>query len=101
MKGYAESFYKSKQWSNLSYYFARKNNFTCQRCGNYGRIVHHKNYINPSNISDQTVTLNEDNLELLCQDCHNKEHLEKHSSTIEGLIFDEQGNLIEVPPIKK
>ena len=35
--------------------------------------MHHKIYLTPQNINDPAVTLAEDNLELLCQDCHNKE----------------------------
>lgn len=51
-----------------------------------GDIVHHKCYINSKNIFNPNVTLNFENLELLCIDCHNKEHFEKSD-------FDEQGNI--------
>ncbi len=39
------------------------------------------------------ITLNWDNLEALCQDCHNKEHMTS-KSCIEGVSFDDEGNLI-------
>lgn len=46
-----------------------------------GEIVHHKNYITTSNIYEPEITINFNNLELLCLDCHNKEHI---------ATFDEQ-----------
>ena len=49
-----------------------------------GDIVHHKGYINMSNIYDTDTTLAFENLELLCIDCHNKEHFEK---------FDNEGQI--------
>lgn len=57
-----------------------------------GEIVHHKRYITPKNINDPKVTLNFRNLELLCRDCHNKEH----SCKAKRYSFDEKGNII--PP---
>ena len=33
-----------------------------------------KSYLTPENILDPSVTLNFDNLEFLCHDCHNREH---------------------------
>jgi hypothetical protein len=52
----------------------------------HGYIVHHKNYIDVKNIWDTSITLNADNLELLCIDCHNKEHFEQND-------FDQSGEL--------
>lgn len=52
---------------------------------NHGYIVHHKNYINVNNINDYNVTIDFNNLELLCIDCHNKEHFK---------TFDNDGNII-------
>ena len=39
-----------------------------------GELVHHKKPITPENITDPNVTLSFDNLELVCRDCHAKEH---------------------------
>lgn len=66
--------------------------YICERCGNLATICHHKVWLNESNVSDPWVTLNWDNLEALCHDCHNKEHF-KTNATRDGLIFDENGNL--------
>lgn len=59
----------------------------------HGDIVHHKNHIRVDNIYDPEVTINFENLELLCIDCHNKEHIwnftdegqpkQKHESLLE------------------
>lgn len=39
-----------------------------------GEIVHHKTELNANNINDPDVTLNWDNLMLLCRDCHAEVH---------------------------
>ena len=55
----------------------------CERCESLGiirpaRIVHHKKYINVDNLTDPSILLCFDNLEALCQDCHNKEHFKSN-----------------------
>lgn len=100
---FAKSFYQSKAWKKCRQsYFISKHGL-CERCGNPGKIVHHKIYITPENVNDPDVTLNFDNLELLCQECHNREHFEKYSPTRWGLKFDEKGNLVpdDTPPGEK
>lgn len=98
MKEWAKHFYKSKAWRECrDAYFVSRHGL-CERCGQPGKIVHHKIYLTPENIDDPDVTLNWDNLELLCQTCHNAEH---HSGDIlpEGLRFDENGDLVRVEGI--
>lgn len=93
MKQWAERFYKSKAWRECrDAYFVSKHGL-CERCGGPGKIGHHKIYLTPQNINDPDVALNFENLELLCQDCHNQEH---HGSdaVADGLMFDEEGNLV-------
>lgn len=58
--------------------------------------VHHKEYLNELNYVDDDVALNENNLELLCLDCHNREH--KFKALKKEYIFDDFGNLL---PSKK
>lgn len=98
-KEYAKSFYKSIQWLQCRESYILSVNGLCERCKakgilEPGKIVHHIEHITPFNINDTNITLSHDNLEYLCQDCHNKEH---HStdSTEEGLMFDSNGNLIQ------
>ena len=84
-------FYKSNAW-----FVARniKTNATqgkCERCGAIGEEVHHKIRLTVDNVNDTNISLNQDNLELLCRDCHNKEHgrFKKREE-----LFDEEGNFI-------
>jgi hypothetical protein len=46
------------------------------------------------NINAPTVTLNEDNLTLLCLECHNEIHI-KSLEIRKGLMFDDNGDVIE------
>lgn len=54
-------------------------------------IIHHKEYVTDKNYEDDNTFFNIDNLESVCQDCHNKEH---HSEEQE-YMFDENGDLIK------
>ncbi len=82
MKDFARGFYKSKAWQDCRRAYIKSVGGLCERClkkGIYraGVIVHHLTVLTPETIQDPTVTLNFDALELLCMDCHNKEHLSK------------------------
>lgn len=75
MQDFATTFYKSKAWQRCRNNYARSKRGLCERClarGIYqaGVIVHHKIHLDPNNINDPTITLNPDNLQLLCRDCH-------------------------------
>ena len=79
MQPWAASFYKSRAWRDCRKGYAQSVGGLCERClarGIYvpGRIVHHRVHLTPENISDASVSLSWDNLELLCDDCHNAEH---------------------------
>lgn len=76
---FARGFYNSKAWKDCRRAYASSVGGLCERCLakgiiTAGVIVHHKTYINPSNINDPAVLLSFDNLELLCRDCHAAEH---------------------------
>jgi len=79
MKDYAKSFYKSKAWQRCRDAYAKSQAGLCERCLKEGKIVpgeivHHKVYISPENINNPEITLNWDNLELVCRECHEREH---------------------------
>nr|UVY12438.1 MAG: NinG protein [Bacteriophage sp.] len=98
VKEYAKDFYKSDAWKKARVAVIKRANGLCERCraaGQYkpGVIVHHKKYITPGNIHDARVTLDLNNLEYVCEDCHNKEHKAKPNSRY---TFDAKGNLL--PP---
>ncbi len=90
MKPYAEAFYKSKAWHRVRHAYMESQHYICERCGAPAVICHHKIHITPGNIHNQEITLNFDNLEALCMDCHNKEHMARNG----GCIFDENGDVI-------
>ena len=79
MKDYAKAFYKSQAWKRTQAAYKASRGGLCERCEARGMIVpgvivHHKTYITPDNLSDPSISLSWDNLELLCQACHNQEH---------------------------
>lgn len=90
MKEYARSFYNSREWRKISALYMSSRNYVCERCGGVGVICHHKKYITPGNINDTDITLNMNNLECLCQDCHNREH----SAGVSRAIFDSSGDMV-------
>ena len=65
-------------------------NGKCQRCGGIGQEVHHIKRLNVDNVNDVSISINPENLELLCKEYHNKEH-KRFCSRLE---FDKEGNLI-------
>ncbi len=79
MRDFARAFYSSKAWEETRKAYRKSVGGLCERCmsrGIYraGVIVHHKIHLSPKNINDPSVTLNWNNLELLCRDCHGAEH---------------------------
>ena len=82
MKEYAKAFYKSAAWKRCRAAYVKSVGGLCETClakGIYrpGEIVHHVVPITPENISEPTVVLNWDNLQLVCRDCHAEAHTDK------------------------
>lgn len=78
-KDFAKKFYSSKAWQTCRNEYAAKRHHLCEDClrrGIYrpGTIVHHKIELDPVNIEHPEITLDFNNLELLCRDCHRKVH---------------------------
>lgn len=90
-----KEFYHSKAWKRLSRAFLLSKNYICERCGGPAEIAHHKIYLTVENLFDPDISLNPDNLEALCKNCHNAEHFGTGGATAAGLAFDESGNLIQ------
>lgn len=95
---YAKKFYNSKAWELCrSSYIATVPGGICEHCDDKpGYIVDHIIEINIDNINDPNITLNHDNLQYLCIECHNKKTFKKHSALREGFMFDKDGNLVKV-----
>lgn len=104
-KTFARGFYHSKAWKRTRNAYFQHMKGLCERClarGEYvkGEIVHHKEHLSPTNIDDPSVTLSFDNLELLCRECHAREHPEIYSSYHDGeprrYAFDSDGNIVPI-----
>ena len=89
-------FYTSKQWLQVSKAYRLYRHNICERCGAIGKIVHHKKHITGTTIYDPSITLNFENLELLCQDCHNKEHLSSNPFDDDGNVMPQNENAFEL-----
>lgn len=85
------NFYKSDAWKIARQIKIMKTNGLCERCGGIGVEVHHIQRLNVDNVKDASVSINPENLELLCRECHNEEH--KRFSRKNQ--FDEDGNLLK------
>jgi 5-methylcytosine-specific restriction protein A len=97
---FAKKFYNSKQWKKCRSAYIQSVFGLCEKCQRPGWIVHHKIVLTPENINNPEVTLNWEHLELLCLDCHNREHGKGDKSAMaEGLMFDEYGDLVLIPPL--
>lgn len=103
-KEWTGGFYVSKEWRRTRDAYYKLQCGRCERCmAEYiagarsmedvqaGIIVHHKKELTPKNINDPSVALSFDNLELLCEDHHNKQHKAKPKR----YTFDAKGNIIE------
>ena len=90
---YSQKFYNSKAWRECAKMVRETHHYICQECNNYGNQVHHIKEITPDNITDPNITLNKDNLQLLCEECHNSKR-RTHKDIEDGLKFDTNGNLI-------
>ena len=78
-----EQFYTSWRWRQCRKAFAKSKGNLCERCLSRGIInpgtkdqpleTHHKKPLTADNVTDPAVSLNWDNLELLCKACHDEE----------------------------
>ncbi len=75
-------FYTGKAWRDLSYTLKIKRGGCCERCGwqaveknDWSKLIgHHKIELTEDNVDDPNVSLNANDVEIICLDCHNKEH---------------------------
>lgn len=51
MKEWAEWFYKSKEWAQTRDAYMVAQHYLCERCGEPAKIVHHKIWLTPKNIT--------------------------------------------------
>lgn len=95
MKPYAREFYSSKAWKDTRTAYAKSKRNLCEICLSKGIIksgviVHHKVHLDPDNINDPNITLNWNNLQLVCRDCHAAIHDQRQRR----YKLDEMGRVI-------
>ena len=95
MKEYAKGFYTSRAWAECREAYRKSVGGLCEACLKKGiitagEIVHHIKPITPKNISHPDITLNWNNLRLLCRDCH----AEAHEKNQRRYVVDEMGRVI-------
>lgn len=99
---FAKGFYKSKAWKKTRQAYFDSQHGLCEKCrarGRYvpGEIVHHKIHLTPQNIDNPVISLNYNNLELVCRECHAAEHPEIYGEIIKPRVaFDENGNVVRL-----
>lgn len=73
-KAWQKKFYNGDEWKKIRNRIRKKYRMKCCHCHKLIRgrsIVDHIIEVTPDNKFDRNITMNEDNLQLLCQDCHN------------------------------
>lgn len=107
-KEFAKKFYNSPQWKRCRDIYIKErikqDGGMCEKCRDEpGEEVHHREHLTPANITDPRITLNSENLQLLCKHCHFEEHkksimesfryMKRERVTNNGLWFDECGQV--------
>ncbi|MCF0118112.1 MAG: HNH endonuclease [Bacilli bacterium] len=87
-------FYRSDRWKIARAIKIASACGMCEKCGKPGTEVHHKIHLTPDNVSDPEISVNQENLLLLCKDCHNKEH--GRFTTKKEVYFDDLGNFKKI-----
>ena len=101
---FSKDIYNSKRWRKNAKAFAESKHWICEQCGrsiggSSGRyIVHHREHLTPSNVTDDYIVYGWDNLQLLCLDCHNSVHGTGAIHATGLCKFDSNGDVVAVLP---
>lgn len=95
MKRVGQQLYNSAAWQKLRLAYMNSVHWICERCGQPATICHHRRHLTAENVDDVTVALNFDNLEALCQQCHNLEH-EHFTDQDSRVVFNSRGDVVAV-----
>jgi hypothetical protein len=74
-----KSFYASGEWQAFRAVIIAERDPICQECGKIianplDCHVHHIKELTPENVNDVMISLNPENVLVVCHDCHDKEH---------------------------
>ena len=93
-----DKFYHSTAWKKCREQIILSRYQLCEKCGRKGTEVHHIIPLTDDNVDDPMISLNPDNLMLLCKECHDSIRLEESMTNYVGVrgdvSFDAQGNII-------
>lgn len=95
MRRLDNGFYQSKAWEKCRRAYIKSVGGLCEKCksmGIYsaGVIVHHIEPLTEENYMDESISLNPDNLMLLCRSCHEQIHKSKVR-----YYFNSDGDIVE------
>lgn len=95
MRNDFQTFYGTIAWKECREAYKKRAQGLCERClkaGIYtpGEIVHHKIELTAENVADPSISLNFDNLELLCRE----HHAAAHKAAPRRYVFDEMGRIL-------
>ena len=99
-------FYRSNAWTKCRAAYFKKKKGLCEICLSkglikQGEIVHHKIEMNAERIHDPVLAFGEDNLQLVCRDCHAEIHAHKKmNGRSKRYTVDDQGRVIVPEDIK-
>lgn len=97
MKPWARAFYHSQAWQTVRKRALIRDGYTCRICGARATAVDHIRELTPDNIHDPQISLNLDNLQSLCHDCHTVKTMEDkgviQADCDDAYYFDADGNL--------
>jgi len=76
---WAMALYQSRQWRELRQALIIERGLHCQLCGRMvshpsNLIGDHIEELTPDNVNNPAISLNPDNVQLICEDCHNQKH---------------------------
>ena len=105
-KQFAKAFYKSSAWRHCREEYIKNVAGLCEMCYKQGIIrkgdeLHHKVKLTPDNINNPCITLNPDNLILLCREHHQAMHENDRHKTKNNKRYSvdkETGNVITTKP---
>lgn len=94
MADFANKFYGSPKWKKCRESFKKYKRYLCEDCLDKGilatgEIVHHIIPLTPENINDPNITMNFDNLKLVCRKCHAEEHTQRNRR----FVIDDDGRV--------
>lgn len=84
-----QDFYGSSTWKHTRDVYRRRVGGLCEDCKERGYIkagvvVHHIIPLTPANIGEYGIALSDNNLRLLCEDCHARIHADRKDETSAG-----------------